>query len=927
MRKALIALAVVLALLFVAVLLVPVLFKDRILAAVNGALSEQVDADVVLGEVDLGVLSSFPNVSVEIDGLRVSNRAPFEGVVLADVGHLGLTLDLMSVVRGETVEVVGLSVIDPKLHLEVDAEGKANTDISKGESPPAAASADEKPSTYALNLKDYRIENLDLLYDDQQGGTFVELLDLDHKGEGKINQDRLHLATHTDIASLTVRDGGVGLLNKTRWAADVDLDLDQNNGQITFGDSTIKVNNLAMKLKGSVLPRGDDQVLDLTFSALETSFGSVLSLIPSVYKTDLKGYEVAGTFAMNGSVKGTLAAEGEDLPAFDLALTVEDGHFKGPDLPTALDAVQVDLAVHHPGGPTDLVEVDLRRFHMEITGSPLDGRLKLRHPTTDPDIDTQIKGRLDLASLRTALPPSDLSYKGTMDLDIDVAGRVSAFENAELDAVRARGVVQLKDTEYAAEDLPAPVQIDSMKLTLDPQRADLADFQLRIGASDLAAKGTVDNLVPYLLSDKPLKGRMELKSNFLDLDALSGDEPAARENKEKGTSTVTPVPKNLDLALSADLKRVRFDGDEYQDVNGTLSVKDGVLRLNPLSAKLLGGSLKLVGTYAAPTAKGADVDVQVQMDRFQVAETVDHFDTLGRLAPIAKGASGQFSSSFQLQTRLGVDMAPDLPTLFSKGSLSFVGVSVVPTFMEKVSDALKNKGIKGLDLNNTSLLYLVQNGKINLDGQSLRVGGLAASLAGSVGALDQTLDLKLDLSVPVGQIKATELLDSLGVAQDGDARLRIGIGGTYDKPTVKVSLADGSVVDNIREAATAAAVAVVGAEAQKLLDAAKAKGDELIAVAQKAADQLSAGAKEAGDKLRAEAKKQGDKLKAEAKGNPLAVAAANETAEKLNKEAKKKADKLQTEADRKGKAGVDAAKKEADRLVSDAQAKLNAAGK
>jgi hypothetical protein len=924
MRKALLLVGTLVVLLIATVVLVPVLFKDRILAAVLAELERHVDATVTIDAADVTLLARFPDLELTIDGLTVTGRGAFDGVRLARVGEARAALDLASVVGGGTVRVRSLRLDDVDIHVLVDDQGRANTDLATA----SATSPDTSTSTFALDLEDYTVTNLGLTYEDRQGGTRVTVDDLDASGRIGLSGPTTTFATKTTIAALTVND----LLQGVVVAADLALTVDTATGAVTLGENTLALNALPLAFRGTVVPQGDNLQLDLSFSATETSFGAIFSLLPAATTRDVAGLVTSGTLALQGSVKGVYRADAaDDLPGFDLTLQVADGAFRYPSLPTSVDGIQLDIGVRHPQGSLDLAEIDVPRFAMAVGGSPLTGSLRLRTPISDPDVAAKLVGQVDLGLLQKALPPSAVTYEGRADIDLDVAGRVSQFTAEAAEDVKASGTLRLDGFRYTDPAQPAPVVVDRLLLTLDPRRADLAELSMRLGASDLRATGTVDNAIAWALTDATLVGRMDVVSTFLDLDALAGDAavprstappapatpPTAPGASPSGTdaSSVVVVPTDLDFTLTARAARVRYGGHDGTDAVGTFTVKDGAVRIDSLRMGLLGGTVAVSGRYAAPTDTQADVDLRIDVVDFDVGETVAAFRILEEIVPVARGARGRFRSGFRMQARLGRDLAPDLQTFLSNGTLRTQKLTLEPALLSEVAERLGNRTLRTLDLNDTTLAFDMKQGRIALTPTSVKLGGASARLGGSAGAVDRTLDLDLDLALPVGEVKATELLGKLGVVKGGTANVKVDIGGTYDKPTFKLDLGDvvGALEDQI--------AAVVDTVTDRLLAEATAQGDALVAEAERQATKLKAEVKRQADGLKAQAKKQADKLASEAKGNPLAEVAAKEARKRLLAEADKQIDRLNAEADKKADAAVDAAKRERTKLLKDAEAK------
>ncbi len=922
MRKLLLALAVLLVLLVAAVVVVPVFFQERVLAEALDAANEELDATVSIDGVSLSLLRSFPHPDVALRGVRVVGHEPFEGVELASIDELRVVVGLGSLLGGEAYELRKVALDGARFDLRVDGDGHANWDLAPSDGEEEAANEDEESSAFAMDLQGVHLTDLQLRYDDQEAGLFVEIDDLDHQGGGTVRGDELAFQNLTTVEALTVRDGGIAWLNDAKIWAHVAVAYNLTTGRIAVDESSLHLNALRLGFAGLVEPQGDDLALDLSFRTLETSFESILSLVPGVYTEDFLDVQTEGTLALEASVQGVLPAEGDDLPGFELELAITDASFQMPDLPSAVTGIQLDLSAAHPGGDPDRVAVDLERFRMVVAGSPLGGRMKLRSPVSDPDVDLALQGRIDLAELRRALPLEGVDYAGVLDLDLAVAGRVSDFEDQQLDKVTASGRFALQDAVYEDEALPVPLEISSMRASLSPRSSELSELKMTLGDSDLSGSGRLDTLVPWLFSDAALEGQLSVRSSRFDTQPWledDGDGEEAVGGVDDGGSSLVAVPTDLDLGVEAHFDSVQYGEIELTDMVGSLQLRGGAARIEDLDFSMLGGRVSLSGAYEAPTDQRADVALTVDMSDFEVSQVAASFETLRRIAPVVENASGRFSTDFELETTLGPDLTPDLPTLISAGLLKSKSLVMRPGFMEKFGGHLGNKRFATLDLSKGEMGFRIRNGKARIEPASVKIGGSKGTLSGSVGVLDESLDLVLDLTVPTRFIEASDLLTRLGNIQGKSVDLQAVIGGTYKQPTVKLGAP--GLADSVRDAVTEEIKERVDEVVDGLLEEAKAAGDKLIAEAEEKAEQLVAVAEAQGEKLKEEAKQQGKELKNKAEGNPIKELAAEEAAKQLRKQARNAAKKLVEEAEEKGAALVDAAKTQRDRLIAEAETK------
>ncbi len=884
-----------------ALLAAPVVFQDQIIARVVDTLNEEIDAHVALGDGDVSVLRDFPRLNVQLHDLVVTGQGGFDGVELVRAETLGVSVDVLSLL-GDDVNVKAVEVRNGVVNAIVDHGGAANWDVFGGSGGSGSASG-------STSVEDIAVSGLALKYEDRQGGLTVEVGDVALTGSadmgGKETAARISLA----LTDLTVDDGAVTWLRKARVGVKGGVAIANDTGGYALDRLSLTVNDLGVGISGSALPRGDDWDLDLAIDSKDASFKSLLSLVPALYARDFAGLTASGALSLGGTIKGVLPANSDALPALDLTLRVEDGRFAYPDLPSDVSDVQVAASVKHPGGDPDRLAVDVSRFHLVLAGAPFDGRLKLRHPTSDPDVDLALKGRIDLATLATIVPPDPgTTLTGDLDLDLKMAGRVSAFEAQDLDAIQADGKVTLLDARYTDAEYPDAFDISRLRISVTPGALDMAEATVRFGSSDVHATGRVDNALAYALTDAPLRGRLDMTSKLLDLRPYMADD--AEAEADPTASSLVAVPDNLDLTLTLKADQILLDPYDLRKVRGDVRVADSAIRLNQVKAETLGGTVTLDGTYVAPTDRRADVDMDMTLRSVDLKQSMTTVETLQTLAPVARGSTGRVTVKTKVKTALGPDLSPSLPSLMASGTVDTQQVTLQPAWLAAASKELGGLHFGGLALGDRGLGYSIERGMLDLQEAPVTIGDLDAKLSGRVGVLDESLDLALEVDIPAKGLAVGGILGEMAAAAQHKGKLPVTltIKGTYDRPKVGVST---------NRAGRAAAQAGIDAA----ITAAAEQGDKLIAEARKQADNLMAEARKVADRVVDEADRQAKQLVRKAKGDPIKEIAAKEGARQLRKQARTQADKGLKEARQQADKLVGKAEKKKDELVAEATEK------
>ncbi|RZL41969.1 MAG: membrane assembly protein AsmA, partial [Pedobacter sp.] len=356
----------------------------------------------------------------------------------------------------------------------------------------AEVPADSSKSTFKAALQKYSIEQGTITYDDASLGFYMKLDSLNHTGKGDFTQDLFTLNTQSDIEKLTIKYGGIPYLNGVKLAAELPIEIDMKNMKFTFADNKIKLNELLLSAVGFLaMPNENDMVMDFKFDAKESELKNFLSLIPSIYAANFEDLEATGKFSMNGVAKGTY--NDKSLPAFNVNLTVDNGKIKYPSLPSSINNIRIKSQISNPDGVIDNTVVNVPSFHLEFGQVPIDGKLLLKNPVSDPFVDMALKGKLDLKQLTTIFPMKDMVLSGILDADVKAAGRKSSIDKQQYEAFKASGQIIANNFNYAGKNVPMPVSVPSAKLVFSPKNITLSNLVAKIGSSDFTANGSLNN--------------------------------------------------------------------------------------------------------------------------------------------------------------------------------------------------------------------------------------------------------------------------------------------------------------------------------------------------------------------------------------------------------------------------------------------------
>ncbi len=928
----------------------PIFFKGKIIELAKEEINKNINARVDFVDMDLSLFTNFPNFNLSIEGLTVVGKEKFQDDTLVSVNNINVTIDLMSVFKGENYEVKKISIIKPDVFVKVLEDGTANYDISvSADEEPIASSDTESSSPFVMSLKYFEIVQGKIIYLDESLGMKLIMIGFNHSLSGDFSADQSTLKTITDIHSATLTYDGVDYLKDVALHYRANIDADLKNEIYTLKNNELKLNELAVAFDGSVSMLGNDDInLVLTFSTSKTNFKNILSLVPAIYSNDFKTIETSGMLSLNGNVKGIYNEN--RLPGFVMELAVENGMFKYPDLPKAVTDINILTKVSNKGGDADNTVIDISKFHLNMAGNLFDASMLMKTPVSDPDFKLNIKGNMDMATVKAFYPLEEgEQMTGSFVADITLKGKLSAIENEYYEQFTALGSILLKDLKYQTPMLGAALEITHAQLNFAPQYLDLVSFRSKIGKNDFNASGKVENYLPYFLKDKKLVGYLKTNSQFFNVSALMPEEEVAtgeglsqqvETETQQEEMSVVEVPGNIEFFLNSTFDTLIYDDLMLEQISGKLIVKDKKIIFDNLKMNALQGSIVMNGMYSTIIPEKPEIDFDLNIKNIDIQESYNTFAIVNKYIPIAKKVSGKYSVDFRMAGVVDSSMSVVYETLVGGGKLETSPVKIrdVNT-LNQIADTLKYDKLKSMDIKKIMLEFGFVDGKIMVDPFDIKYNDIAGEISGWTG-FDESIEYVMTLEIPrkeFGSAANSALENLVGEANKYGANFSLGetvpvnitIGGTLSKPVIKTGLGESgkSTAENVKEQVKEEIkkqkeeLSKEALEkANKLIEDADAEAQKLIKEAEKQAEKIRSESKNGAKQVRDEAEKQAKNLEAEGKKNGMiAEMAAKEAAKKVRKEADKQANNLTVEADKQAWQLVNTAKKQAADIKKNAQ--------
>jgi hypothetical protein len=807
----------IIVILLIALIAIPFLFKDRIVAMVSNSINDNINATVTFKEADLNLFRDFPLASLSVNEVTVINKAPFLGDTLFNAEKINFTLKLTSLFNSgtEPLEINSISLVNGAINILFNKNSLGNFDIAKKSPSISEASG----STLSLSINEYTLENIDVGFFDETSQIKLAINSIYHSGKGNFEKDILDLDTKT-TAKISFEMEKVNYLKNVNIKLDAVLGIDLKKAKYTFKENTGYINQLPLEFNGFIQLIKEDQLYDMTFKTPTSSFKNLLALLPKQYSGNLNSIKTEGNFDLKGTVKGTFSKT--TIPTLDISFISKNAMFKYADLPKAVNNINIDANIINTTGFIKDTYVAINNAAFKIDKDIFSASGNVANLAENATINLKGKGSINLDNIGKVYPIAlENQLKGFLKADVTTKFDMNSIEKGNYQNIKNKGNITVSNFKYKGEDVANPFYIDKASVTFNTNTIVLEEFKAKTGASDLAIQGNLENFYGFLFKNQKLKGNFDLNSNVFKVDDfLAKSETTTKVEKQEKTTSLK-IPAFLNITLNANANKVIYDNINLTNVSGNIFIKDETVRLKNLKSSVFGGNIDFDGVVSTKGEK-SKFTMDLNLKELNIADSFSSLDMLSAIAPIAKTIEGKINSTIQVSGDLEDDMTPNLKSISGDLLGQLLNTKVKPNNSKALS-LLGSKvdflDVSKLNLNEVSALFSFNNGAVSVKPFSINYKDIGIQIGGKHG-FDNSMNYDITFDVPVKYLGSavTTALAQL-TPKDAAAIKSIPINAT-----LKGSFSTPNFSSNIKNATTDLMKNILEKQKQSLLNKGK---DEL----------------------------------------------------------------------------------------------------
>jgi hypothetical protein len=650
-----------------------------------------------------------------------------------------------------------------------------------------------------------------------------------------------------------------------------DVNLDVQNGFFQYPDLPKPVKNIQMAMHVSnVDGKPDNAIVDISKGHVEMDNEpfdfkllfknpETVKYIDAVVKGKLdlanlskfikleNGTRLAGLVWADAFAKGNMSALQEQQGDFTAGgfFDIKDLFYSSAAFPQPIQNGNIKATIENSGGIADNTSVNISSGHIEVGKDPVDFTLKLLKPMSTVDFAGTARGRFTLDNIKqfTTLEPGTI-ISGILNGDLSFSGNKTAIDKKEYDKIAVNGTAGLNNLKYVSKDYPTGVTISNTELGFNQKTVTLKELNGKYLNTNFRGNGALNNLVGYAMEDQTLTGTLNIAADNMNLNDWMGTDTTTATTTSTSSEPFI-VPANIDLTINTKADKVKYDKVDYNNINGTVVVKDEAVKLQNVKTEALDGTVAFTGSYSTKTNKKEPaISMNYDVKNVNVQKAFFAFNTIQSIMPIGRFLAGKLNSELGMTGNLNGNMMPDLKTLSGKGNLLLIE-GLLKNFapIEKLAQALQIDRLKSISVKDFKNYIEFANGKVLVKPFNLKIEDIEMQIGGMHG-FDQSLDYIIEMKVPrkylgnegnnlVNGLFAQANSKGIPVKLSEMIDLSVKMGGSVTNPSLKIDLQKvvGDAADELKEQAKDFA--------QQKIDSAKARAkDTLTVIKDKAKEQV-----------------------------------------------------------------------------------------
>ncbi len=635
-KKVMLVSAVVVAIVFVAGIILSKVYEDEIEQFVISKIDKELSANIKVGEIEFSFIRKFPRASLRLKQVSVSKIDGQESDKFLSAEDIFLQFNINDIISKKYILRridIENGIIKPVIYDDGSNNLPGMKDTTGG-------------SDFFVNIEKFNLENILLKYDNRHEKQVIQVLLHKMKAPMELSTSNSKFSLAGNMLIKEYSSEGVKLLENKDLKLDISLSIDNKNKIAQFSQSELEFANLPFSIKGK-LSFGEKIDVDMSIDSEGIKIKDLTSILPESARKQVGFYEIDGDITFKSKIEGKLSeVEFPGISAnFSLANAAVENKSTGIKLSNLKFSGSFNNGNHKKMSSATM---KINELSGRFNAGSFNGNMLISN-LIDPSVDAIINTELSLEELQSFAGLTNFDvFKGTAKLNLKVIGKVMESGKTNLaglqisgDAQIMNGDIKLKAQEVGYKDVVASLVFDKKTVTVN-------GVNLKVDDSQMNGNFKIDNYMAIFMdeTDKNVFFNGQIETNKISYDKImkiiSVESSGNSGNIYFGT---------IDFVASNFI----YNDINMTNVKGRFTLADSKWKISGIHANALGGSVSGNMTFS-PAGKKSILLTDVFLNNVDVNRLFRDFKNFDQQMITDKNIKGLVSGKISASMPFDANM-------------------------------------------------------------------------------------------------------------------------------------------------------------------------------------------------------------------------------------------------------------------------------
>ena len=525
--------------LFFSVLLIVYVKQDAIVKSLIETANKDFKGAIRIKGSHIAPFADFPYISIDIEGLEIFEEDDFDSKKrILQINETYIGFDISGLMTGK-YDVKTIRLTDGDIRLVRHLDGSFNiVKAFETDLPP-----EKVEEEFHLDLKSIKLDKIDISKYNESNGMMVDAYITKTTTSFKTTNKHLSIGLDSKFELSLIKNGDTTFIKHKHFEVDTKLDLDELTQVLSITETEVLLEGASFQFGGKVDFK-DEANVDLHFKGNNQNFDLYLAMLPKDLSESLKEFDNQGKIFFDARIKGK-TMNGQQ-PQINAKFGCKNGYFNNLESKKKLEKIGFKGSFTN-GSKRDLstMRFELENFSAKPEAGTFKGKLSVEN-FDSPTIDMNLISDFELDFLAKFLNTKELKgLSGQVILTLNFHDIID-LNNPEKSIERLNesyySKLEIRKLKFKTPRYHLPLENLDLQATMIGNRANIEQFNMKIGKSDLNITGSVSDLIAIIHHSSDLVSTdLKIKSKFLDIKELTSGDKNAKPFDEQ--------IKNLSLSL------------------------------------------------------------------------------------------------------------------------------------------------------------------------------------------------------------------------------------------------------------------------------------------------------------------------------------------------------------------------------------------